>query len=235
MIAFSLEIARFEWHLPRMEHTKIALVTGASRGIGAALSEELAARGWHVVAVARTLGALEELDDRIKARGGSATLAAMDITIDDAMRHLCRDIHDRWGNVGLWVHSAIQAPPLSPASHIAIKEWDKALAVNARAPGVLIPMVAPLLAASPDRGTALFLADPAAETRFHSAYGATKLAQMALAQAWADESQKTGPRVMVETCAPMPTALRARFHPGENRDALTPCAAEATRLTDLLG
>lgn len=235
MNAFSLETARFEWHLPRMENTKIALVTGASRGIGAALAEELATRGWHVVAVARTLGALEELDDRIKARGGSATLAAMDVTVDDAMRHLCRDIYDRWGSVGLWVHSAIQAPPLSPASHIAVKEWDKALAVNARAPGVLIPMVAPLLSASPDKGTALFLDDAAAQDRFHSAYGATKLAQMALARAWADESVKTGPRVMVETCAPMPTALRARFHPGENRDALTPCATEAARLADLIG
>lgn len=217
-----------------MENTKIALVTGASRGIGAALSEELAARGWHVVAVARTMGALEELDDRIKARGGAATLAAMDMTVDDAMRHLCRDIHDRWGSVGLWAHSAIQAPPLSPASHLAIKEWDKALAVNARATGVLIPMVAPLLVASPDKGTALFLDDAAAEDRFHSTYGATKLAQMALARAWADESRKTGPRVLVERCAPMPTALRARFHPGENRDALTPCAAEAARLADLI-
>ena len=217
-----------------MEHTKIALVTGASRGLGAALSEELAARDWHIVAVARTLGALEELDDRIKARGGTATLAAMDVTMDDAMRHLCRDIHDRWGSAQLWVHTAIQAPPLSPANHIAIKEWDKALAVNARATGVLIPMVAPLLAASPDRGTALFIDDPAARTRFHSAYGATKLAQLALARAWADESVKTGPRVLVEHCAPMPTALRARFHPGEDRTALTPCATEAARLADLL-
>ncbi|CUX80271.1 MAG: Short-chain alcohol dehydrogenase of unknown specificity [Roseibaca calidilacus] len=218
-----------------MTQKQIALVTGASRGIGAALSEELAARGWHIVAVARTLGALEELDDRIKARGGSATLAALDVTIDDAMRHLCRDIHDRWGSVGLWAHCAIQAPPLSPVSHNALKEWDKALAVNARATGVLIPMVAPLLAASPDKGTALFLEDTAAEARFHSCYGATKLAQIALARAWADESVKTGPRVLVEACAPMPTALRARFHPGENRDALTPCAAEAARLADLIG
>ncbi|NBB97995.1 MAG: SDR family NAD(P)-dependent oxidoreductase [Alphaproteobacteria bacterium] len=218
-----------------MENKHIALVTGASRGIGAALAEELAVRGWHVVAVARTMGALEELDDRIKTAGGTATLAAMDVTVDDAMRHLCRDIHDRWGSVGLWVHSAIQAPPLSPAGHIAIKEWDKALAVNARATGVLIPMVAPLLAASPDTGTALFLNDPAAEARFHGCYGATKLAQMALAKAWADESAKTGPRVLIEDCAPMPTALRARFHPGENRDALIPCATEAARLVALLG
>lgn len=221
--------------MARMTQKRIALVTGASRGIGAALAEELAARGWHVVAVGRTLGALEELDDRIKARGGSATLAAMDITVDDAMRHLCRDIHDRWGHVGLWVHTAIQAPPLAPTSHMALKEWDKALAVNARATGVLIPMVAPLLAASADTGTALFLDDAAAQDRFHSTYGATKLAQIALARAWADESVKIGPRVLVERCAPMPTALRARFHPGENRDALTPCAAEAARLADLIG
>lgn len=217
-----------------MTQTRIALVTGASRGIGAAMAEALAGSGWHIVAVARTLGALEELDDRIKAKGGSATLAALDVTVDDAMRHLCRDIHDRWGHVDLWVHSAIQSPPLSPASHIAIKEWDKCLAVNARATGVLIPMVAPLLAASADKGTALFLDDLAATTRFHGAYGATKLAQITLARAWADESVKTGPRVLIEACAPMPTALRARFHPGENRDSLTPCATEAARLVTLL-
>ena len=77
----------------------LALVTGASRGLGAAMAEALAARGWHVVAVARTTGGLEELDDRIKAKGGSATLAPMDVTNDEAMRHLCLSVHQRWGGL----------------------------------------------------------------------------------------------------------------------------------------
>ena len=218
------------------EHSdkRLALITGASRGLGAALAETLSTQGWHVVAVGRTLGALEELDDRIQSKGGSATLAAMDITKDDAMRHLCRDIHDRWGHVDLWAHTAIHAPPMSPADHIALKDWDKCVAINMRATGFLIPMVAPLLLAAPQRATALFVDDPASTQKFMGAYGASKSAQMALARAWAAECVKTGPRVLVEDCAPMPTATRARFFPGEDQSKLTPCMAEAARLAALI-
>lgn len=177
---------------------KLALVTGASRGLGAAMAEHLAASGWHVVAVGRTLGALEELDDRIQSQGGSATLAALDISKDDAVRHLCRDIHDRWGHLDLWVHTAIHAPPMSPASHIALKDWDICVSVNMRMTGMLIPMIAPLLAASPDRGSVLFVDDPGATGKFMGAYGAAKAAQMALAHAWQAESVRTGPRVLIE-------------------------------------
>ncbi len=212
----------------------LALVTGATRGLGAALAEGLGARGWHVVALGRTLGALEELDDRIRAAGGRATLAALDITDDNALRHLCRDIHDRWGRLDLWAHTAIHAPPMAPADHIALKDWQNCVATNIRATGVLIPMVAPLLAAAPKRGTALLVEDPAADGKFRGAYGASKAAQMALARAWQAESAKTGPRVLVEAAAPMPTALRARFFPGEDRTRLTPCETEAARLLALI-
>ncbi|MEM9899033.1 MAG: SDR family NAD(P)-dependent oxidoreductase, partial [Pseudomonadota bacterium] len=88
--------------------TKIALVTGASRGLGAAVAKALAQQH-HVIAVAKTTGALEDLDDHIQAFGGQATLAPMDITKDDAMQQLCRSIYDRWGNLDLWVHAAIHA------------------------------------------------------------------------------------------------------------------------------
>ena len=128
---------------------RIALITGASRGLGAAFAEQLAARGWHVVAVARTSGALEELDDRVKSLGlpgvGGLTLAPMDVTNDDAMRHLCLSIYERWGKLDLWAHAAIHATPLTPAGSLATKDWDKALATNIRATGQLIPMVEPLL------------------------------------------------------------------------------------------
>jgi len=217
----------------------IALITGASRGLGAALAEALAGRGWHVVAVARTTGALEELDDRIQAAGGTATLAPLDITDDNALRHLCRSIHDRWGRVDLWAHTAVHAPPLSPAGHLAIKDWDRTLAVTLRATGVLIPMVEPLLRAGPD-GTALFFDDPAPREddgttrKFWAAWGAAKAGQMALAQAWQAECRALGPgrapRVVVATPAPMPTATRARFFPGESRERLARPAAEAARI-----
>ena len=216
---------------------KIALVTGASRGLGAAISEQLALRGWHVVAVARTVGGLEELDDRVKAAGlpgaGGLTLAPMDITNDDAMRHLCRSIFDRWGHLDLWVHTAIHAAPLAPMGSMDAKDWEKSIATNTRATGLLIPMVEPLLRAAPD-GTALFLDDPKGGEKFHGAYGATKAAQIALARSWQAEATKHGPRVVIAEPAPMPTAVRARFHPGEDRAKLADPRAEAARLLDML-
>lgn len=215
---------------------RIALVTGASRGLGSAIAEQLALRGWQVVAVARTVGGLEDLDDRVKRAGlpgaGGLTLAPMDVTNDDAMRHLCRSIHDRWGGLGLWVHAAIHAAPLAPAGHIDQKDWDKSLATNARATGMLIPMVEPLL--KTHAGTALFLDDPRAGQPFFGAYGATKATQMALARSWRAETAKHGPRVVIAEPAALPTATRARFFPGEDRTKLAEVQAEAARILDML-
>ena len=214
---------------------KIALVTGASRGLGSAFAEQLALRGFHVVAVARTVGGLEELDNRVKSAhlpgAGGLTLAPMDITNDDAMRHLCRSIHDRWGHLDLWVHAAIHAAPLAPAGSLDAKDWDKSIATNTRATGSLIPMMEPLLRAAP-QGTALFLDDPKAGAKFHAAYGATKAAQIALARSWQAETVKTGPRIVIAQPAPMPTATRARFHPGEDRSTLADPRSEAARILD---
>jgi NAD(P)-dependent dehydrogenase (short-subunit alcohol dehydrogenase family) len=215
---------------------KIALVTGASRGLGSAMAEQLALRGWHVVAVARTVGGLEELDDRVKRAGlpgaGALTLAPMDVTNDDAMRHLCRSIFDRWGGVALWVHAAIHAAPLAPAGSLDQKDWEKSIATNARATGMLIPMVEPLLRAH--HGTALFLDDPRAGQPFFGAYGATKAAQIALAQSWQAETTKHGPRVVIAAPAGMATATRARFFPGEDRAKLADVQAEAARILDAI-
>ena len=205
---------------------RLALITGASRGLGAALAEALAPTH-HIVAVARTTGALEELDDRIKSHGGSATLAPMDITVPEAMATLCRGIYDRWGKLDLWVHSAIHAAPLSPAHHVAPKDWTKSVAINATATSVLIPYVAPLLGQT---GTAVFFDDPRAGEKFFGAYGATKAAQLALVRSWQAETARTGPRVRLLTPPAMPTALRARFFPGEDRAGLTPLAEAASAL-----
>jgi NAD(P)-dependent dehydrogenase (short-subunit alcohol dehydrogenase family) len=213
---------------------QIALVTGASRGLGSAIAEQLALRGWHVVAVARTVGGLEDLDDRVRRAGlpgaGGLTLSPMDVTNDDAMRHLCRSIHDRWGGLGLWVHAAVHAAPLAPMGSLDQKDWEKSIATNTRATGMLIPMVEPLLRAL--GGSALFLDDPRAGQAFFGAYGATKAAQMALAASWQTETRKHGPRVVIATPAPMPTATRARFFPGEDRSALADPRAEAARILD---
>ncbi|MEO0990436.1 MAG: SDR family oxidoreductase [Pseudomonadota bacterium] len=208
--------------------TKLALVTGASRGLGFALAEALAP-DYHILAVARTVGGLEELDDRIKAKGGAATLAPLDITDDGAMQHLCRSTYDRWGGLDLWVHSAIHAAPLTPTEQINTRDWDKSLATNVEATRRLIAYVAPLLAGR-DNARALFFDDPQAGKPFYGSYGATKAAQIALARSWQAESRKTGPRVEILTPNPMPTATRARFHPGEDRSVLSSEADEAARL-----
>lgn len=217
--------------------SKIALVTGASRGLGAAVAEQLAYRGWHVVAVARTVGGLEELDDRVKAAklpgAGDLTLAPMDITNDDAMRHLCRSIHDRWGKLDLWVHTAIHAAPLAPMGSLDQKDWDKSINTNTRATGMLIAMVEPLLRVS-GHGTAVFFDDPRSGEKFFGAYGASKAAQIALAQSWQNETAKLGLKVVIDTPAPLPTATRARFFPGEDRSVLADVRNEAERIVKSL-
>lgn len=204
------------------------LVTGASRGLGHALALALAAPGRHIIAVARTVGGLEELDDRIKARGGQATLAPMDITVPEAMAQLTDAVAARWGGLSLWVHAAIHAAPLAPASHIDAKDMAKSVATNVTATATLMALVAPLLQAG--QGTALFFDDPRAGEKFFGAYGATKAAQMALARSWQAEGAKVGPRVVIATPDPMPTATRARFFPGETRAVLVPEAEVARRI-----
>ena len=212
--------------------TRTALITGASRGLGAAVAEALAP-AYHVIAVAKTVGGLEELDDRIKAKGGEATLAPMDVTVDSAMQQLCRGIYDRWGKVDLWVHCAIHAAPLSPASHVQAKDFAKSLDVNVTATQRLIAYVAPLLGTE---GRAVFFDDPKGGQPFFGSYGATKAAQIALARSWQAESRRTGPAVEILTPEAMPTATRARFHPGENRDALTsPAEVAAGLLAQITG
>ena len=211
---------------PEVAREKIALITGASRGLGAAFAEALAP-SFHVVAVARTTGALEELDDRIQAKGGKATLAPMDIINKDAMAQLCRSIHDRWGKLDLWVHAAIHGAPLTPADHISEKDWDKSVAINVTATGILIPFLSPLLG---EDGHAVFFDDPRGGAKFFGSYGATKAAQIALAKSWQAESVKTGPKVSILQPAEMPTGTRARFFPGQDKDALAHPRDQAQRL-----
>jgi len=208
--------------------TKPILITGASRGLGAALAEALAPRH-HIIAVARTIGGLEDLDDRIKAKGGSAILAPVDSADAGAVFHLARSLGDKLGDLCGWYHTAIQAAPLTPAHHISEKDWTKAEAMNTTGTARLIAAIAPLLDAD---AFAAFFDDPNAQGKFMGAYGPTKAAQIALARNWAAETAKTGPKVHILTPPPMPTALRGRFYPGESRSDLTACSAAAA---DILG
>ena len=209
---------------------KLALVTGASRGLGYAVARALGAEGAHVIALARTVGGLEELDDEITAAGGSATLTPADITEDEGLARLGAAIHERWGKLDVWVHTAAHAAPLSPAGHIEAKDLDAAFKVNARATQRLIRVLDPLLQAA-DRAQAVFFDDETAEgAKFYGAYGASKAAQRAIAESYAAETRVSTVSVWRASPPPMPTALRARARPGEDQSALTPCADIASKL-----
>lgn len=208
----------------------IALVTGATRGLGYATAIALARHGAHVIALARTSGALEELDDEISKTEGSATLAPLDLKDDPALERLGAAIHGRWGRLDLLVHCAAESPPMAPAEHIAAADWDKAFAINARIPQRLIRITDPLLKTAP-KPQAVFIDHQAIQGKsFNGAYGASKAAARALVTSYAKETAKSGPLVWMAEPPAMPTALRARSHPGENRDGLAKPAEVAEKL-----
>lgn len=207
----------------------VALVTGASRGLGFATAVELASKGAHVVALAKTVGGLEDLADEIEAVGGSCTLVPLDITDEGGLQRMCLAIHERWGRLDLLVHCAAHAVLLSPVAHVSEKDFDRMWAVNARATQRIIAMTEPLLKAA-DEGTAVFMNDPRAGEKFFAGYGSTKAAAQAIADCWAAETVKIGPRVISFTPNPMPTGLRARFFPGEDKETLFDTKGEAKRL-----
>jgi len=156
----------------------------------------------------------------------------MDVNNADAMAHLCRSIFDRWGKVDFWAHTAVHAAPIGPAATMDEKDWEKSIQLNVKTTGILIPYVTPLLGAN---GWAMFFDDTHSGEKFFGAYGASKSAQIALAQSWAKECEKTGPVVKIVTPPAMPTATRARFFPGEDRSGLSaPSAVAETLLQEYL-
>ena len=192
------------------------------------MSEALAENGYHIIAVARTTGALEDLDDRIQSKGGTATLVPLDITDEEAVKRMCISIHTRWGGLHLWVHCAIHASPLSPVSHISEKDWEKTISINITATGRLITNMESLLLDK--SGTAIHIDDKVSGHKFFGNYGSSKAAQRALFESWASETIKTGPNILMFSPNPMPTACRARFFPGEDRSVLFQPSQEAARL-----
>lgn len=216
----------------KIDSDSIALVTGASRGLGYMVARELARKGAHVLAVARTVGGLEELADEIDAFNGAVTLAPMDITDDAAIAHLCRSIFDRWGRLDLLVHCAIHAAPLSPIAHISEKDFEKCWQVNTRTVQRIISMTEPLLNTA--EGTAVFVDDEHIGSKFFGSYGNSKIAGIQIARTWAAETENLKTNVVIHSPAPMPTALRARFYPGEQKNGLSLPFDEATHLLKAL-
>ena len=197
--------------------SRIALVTGASRGIGYATAVALAKAGAHVVAVARTQGGLEELDDAIRKDGGSATLVPLNLTDFDGIARLGAALHERHGKLDILVGNAGVLGPSSPVGHIELKTFNDVMAVNVSANFQLIRCMEPLLRQS-DAGRAVFVTAGAATkaTAYVSPYAASKAALETLARAWAQETANTAIRVNLFSPGPVRTRMRATLMPGED-------------------
>lgn len=204
-----------------MTSPRIALVTGASRGIGRAIALELARDGAHVVALARTQGALEELDDEIRALGGEATLVPCDIADFDALDRLGAALFQRWGKLDVFVGNAGTLGVLSPLAHVDAKDWTRVLAVNVTANWRLIRSLDPLLRAS-GAGRVAFITSSAANKAqpYWGPYAVSKAALEALARTYATEVKNEGVTVMLANPGRMRTRMRAQAMPGEDPTTL---------------
>lgn len=215
---------------------RVALVTGASRGIGRAVALALAKAGAQVIATATNQGGLEELDDEVReTTGRSATLVPLDLKDGDGLDRLGAAIHERWGRLDALVANAAVLGPMTPLAHVEVKDWAKVMAVNLTANWRLIRAMDPLLRAS-DAGRAVFLTSGVArEPRaFWGLYAISKAGLEALARTYADETETTQVRVAIYNPGRTRTRMRAEAFPGEDVQTLPPPEAHGAGVLDLL-
>jgi NAD(P)-dependent dehydrogenase (short-subunit alcohol dehydrogenase family) len=196
---------------------RIALVTGASRGIGRAVVMALSNSGAHVILVARTTGALEELDDDVRARGGTATLVQLDLRKPERVDALGPSIFERWGKLDILVANAGVLGPLSPLPHITNDAWADVMEINLHANWRLIRTLDPLLRRS-DAGRAIFVSSGAAAAKnaFWGPYAVSKAGLEALVKTYAHEIEETPVRANIINPGPIRTGMRAKAFPGED-------------------
>ncbi len=203
---------------------RIALVTGASRGIGRAIARRFAGEGAHVIAVARTQGALEELDDEIRElTGENATLVPADLTDFDVIDRMGASIFERFGRLDVLVGNAGLLTRLSPMAQVPPKEWEATIATNLTANWRLLRSCDPLLKMS-DAGRAIFLTSAAAASHspYWGAYGVSKAALESMVKTYAAENAKTNICANLFDPGPTRTAMRAIAYPGEKPESLKP-------------
>ena len=215
---------------------RVAVVTGASRGIGYFTARALARAGAHVVAVARTVGGLEELDDEIRAAGGSATLVPMDLTDMEAIDRLGGALFERWGKLDIFVANAGILGVIAPLGHIEAKVFERVMTVNVTATWRMIRSLEPLLVKS-DAGRALLISSGVANSckPFWGAYAASKAAVECIGRMWAAETQRLPLRIVNVNPGATRTAMRAQAMPGEDPDSLPHPSEVAEKLLGLCG
>lgn len=213
---------------------QIALVTGASRGIGAATAVELARRGAHVVITARTQGGLEATDDAIRAVGGTATLLPLDLMDGPALDQIGPTLFERFRRLDILVSNAASLGRLTPVPHIMPLDWAQVVGVNLSANWHLIRSCGPLLTTGP-AGRAVFVTTSHVQspTAYWGAYGATKAATAHLALTWAEETRTTNLKINLFDPGVIRSRLRADALPGENPDTLMSPEAVAPQIADL--
>ena len=214
---------------------RVALVTGASRGIGRAAAIALAAAGAHVILVARTVGGLEEADDEIQKAGGSATLVPLNLKDFDALDRLGASIFERWGKLDAFLGNAGVLGALTPLSHLEPKVWQEAIDINVTANWRLIRSLDPLLRKS-DAGRVLLVTSGAARKfiPFWGVYAITKAALESLALTYAAECESTNVKVNLFSPGPTRTAMRAKAMPGEDPQTLPHPDMIAPAIVELL-
>jgi NAD(P)-dependent dehydrogenase (short-subunit alcohol dehydrogenase family) len=201
---------------------RVALITGASRGIGRAIAERFVAEGAEVILVGRTQGALEEVDDAIRAAGGRASLVPADLTDASVIDRMGAAVYQRWGRLDVLVGNAAVLGTLTPVPHIEPSVWDQVIAVNLTANFRLIRAFDPLLRAS-DAGRAIFLTSGVSTGRaYWGTYAVSKAGLEALARTYAQEVARTGVRVNLVNPGPTRTRMRAAAYPGEDPQDLKP-------------
>lgn len=210
---------------------KIALITGASRGIGYATGVALAKAGAHVVAIARTVGGLEELDDAIQAEGSTATLVPLDLRDSDGIARLALALNERYQRLDVLIGNGGVLGPVSPLGHVEAKAWDETMAVNVTANFHLIRTMDPLLRAA-DAGRAVFVTSGAATNHraYRGPYSISKAALNALALTYAAETVTTNVRVNLINPGPTRTRMRAALMPGEDPMTLKTVEAVADKI-----
>jgi NAD(P)-dependent dehydrogenase (short-subunit alcohol dehydrogenase family) len=214
---------------------RIALVTGASRGIGRAVAVGLAREGAHVVLLARTSGGLEEVDDEIRAAGGTATLVTLDLRKADKLDALGPTLYQRWGKLDILVANAGILGPLSPLPHITADAWNEVLDINLTANWRLIRSLDPLLRRA-DAARAVFVSSGAANAKnaYWGPYSVSKAGLEALVKTYAHEVASTPIKVNILNPGPVRTTMRARAFPGENPETLPTPEALVPLFLDLV-
>lgn len=214
---------------------KIALVTGASRGIGAATAKELGARGAHVILTARTAGGLEEIEDAIFSAGGSATIAPLDLTDGDSIARLASAVNERWGRLDLLVLNAAMLGSLGPVSAIDGKEFNKLLTLNLLAQQSLLANFDTMLKKSADACVIALTSSVGANPRpFWGAYGASKAALEALVTSYGEETKNLSKiRVAIVDPGKTRTVMREQAYPGEDPKTLKTPDVVARFIADL--